>query len=711
MSIFELLAEEDSTEEAKALKKEQDKKLFKRYHILLQEIESEFKDLAGVENEDDRKATYKKIGDIAYEITFKAFRDEKLKAFCKTYLGSSREYSKIKPYIDADVEIKSPIVYDLENCRILFDGGKFQAIMSEDFLIYANYCLKDEEDNTRWILELKRRTSSETIELSNKELSSAKDLKSILLAKKYSLVITEVQLSHLHNHLLKQLPKDAKKVTRYGYDKDSDSFVYANAVLYKEKLHRANINGIVSLGDIAISMPIFDQEKADKYWFRYIKPEKDSLNFQKWFYHFCLAHTIDVGIPVVCHYIFSLFRDIIVDMEGASPILFLKGPYGSGKSAIARNILTLFGIPPRDSNLNLANNVTKTALTRTLSQYSNFPLWVDEYKTGHPVEGALQAAYDNSGVVKAMQRGGDFNTGNQTETTEIRSSLLMTTNYFPDNEPFFSRVLYINVYKQKRSEEQKVNFEIIHRYEEVGLSHLTGVLQKHREIIRKEFKKEFNKIKKILTKGINIDNVSDRLIINQAIIIAPFIIVNRAEQFAVGILPKDNFENYIFNMAIKQIENQHHAMGDNSSLRIYFEIMYRLKCDGKLFFNKEYKFKLDKDTGEECLVLRVGGTYSKFKDYYQRTYHQPAPDKKSIEDEMAKFLGKEGQNIYSQDTLMPFNPRGGDDFETKKPKLVGQKDCVRFPYWKIYDTYNVNFHDSEIDNSRLEDIWSESSKT
>src|SRR6185436_15004921 len=100
-----------------------------------------------------------------------------------------------------------------------------------------------------------------------------------------------------------------------------------------------NENGIVELGEKAVSMPIFDKDKADKWWFRFINKGKDGINFNQWFAHFSLAYGFKIAVPVAAHYLFSIFRDIAVDQIGYSPILFLKGPAGTGKGTIARLML------------------------------------------------------------------------------------------------------------------------------------------------------------------------------------------------------------------------------------------------------------------------------------------------------------------------------------------------------------------------------------
>lgn len=664
-----------------------------RYKSELAQIESFFISLSTA-SEDERQYLLQSIADIAGTIWVTAFRDSACREYAKKYLGRKSEYDKyIKPLIPRDTdsrEDRNPIEYDIKRYKMKYIGEKGSSIIADDFLLYVRYCLVDEDENTRWILELKRKTESLTIEISNDDFSSVKKLKTILLSKKYSLIITESQMAQLHSYLLNQRPKDAKKIIRLGYDLDSESYIMSNGVYANGHFHQPNENGIIELDKAVISMPIFDKEKAERHWFRYVKPD-GSMTIQKWFYHFASAYDFELATQVFGFYLFSTFRDIIIQQKGSSPILFLKGVGSSGKSTIAKLILSLYGIPPKEGLINLKNNVTKPAINRIFSSISNATVWVDEYEANHHIESVLQASFDNAGLIKAKQRGGDYNTGLEVESPPLKCSSLVTTNNLPTHEPFFLRCLYLPVNKVNYSEEQRHHFHILRNYEDTGLSYITAEIQKHRGAMKKEFRKRYERFYDLIKKEVKNTNIPTRLIENQAIIMATFFIIDKQEHFTDGVFTNDTLETWLVIIASKQITNQFHTISDNSLLRIFFEILQRMYTEKRLLPEKEFTFWQDsRGSGEDHLVLRFGTIWGKFKYYWTNQYRTNPPDKKSVEDEIAKFLGEEDtKKIYTSNSFVPL--KESDDFDGQKKVKYPVKDSIRFPYKKLQDLYHVDF--------------------
>jgi len=673
----------------------------KKYAGLLVEIENAFIEMVGAD-EDSRAMFLINIADMSGQIWHTDYRDGALKELCKKYLGKKSEYDRlIKPMLrekqrNEGKNEKTTIYFDKENYKIIYYGGQSDSTIAEDFLIYIKYCLRDEFEDTRWVLELKRKTSSLTIEMSNDDFSSVKKIKTKLLSEKYSLMITESQLSQLHSFLLKQRIKDGKKIIRLGYDEDADAFIFSNGAYYQDKLHIANENGIIEIGDKAVSMPIFEKAKADKHWFRYIEPKESPMSLSDYYNYLSVAYDIDIATNVVAHYLFSVYRDIIVDYTKASPVLMLKGTPGSGKTSVARLVMALYGIPPNEGNVNLKSDPTPIGLGRTLSQYSNFPLWIDEYnptsKYATHIEGKIQASYDNMGAIKAKQRGGNFNTGLETEGPPIKSSVLMTTNFFPEAEHFFSRCIFVPLSNQKKTNQQLGAYNMLKPYEQTGLSYITAHLQKYRSLVKKEFSKEYYRIYNDLRRITSTQDVPDRAVVNQAVILAALFVIQSKEMVIYQNCTISELRERIYSVATKQIYGQVNAMSDASSLRIFWEIMQKTYNENKLILNKEYKF--DDSKTEPLLIIRFGLLYNaRFKHQYQQLYRTTAPDKSTIEDEIAKFLGVDGaKEIYKAKTFVPVRQDMNEFGEPLNSKKVPYPDAIVFPYERLQEKFYVDFN-------------------
>lgn len=706
MAFDQIFEYEDAQKEAQN-KKEQEKRMFKKYGGILKEIEDQLYLASSVESDDDREPYYKQAGELAYEISIKSYRDDQIKKLCKKILGSPKEYSRIKPYMDDPNEIRSPVKYDYENYRILFDYGNNTNIIAEDFLIYVKYILLDEQDNTRWIIEVKDRKGSETLEISNKEFASAKDLKSLFLGKKRSLIITDNQLSHLHNFLLKQGPKDGKKIVRLGYDPNSDAFIYSNGAFYDGKIHAPKENGIIELGKNIISMPIFDREKAKDHWFRYIEPPKDRVSLSDFFEYLATAYNMDVAVNVMSHYLFSIFRDIVVEYSRVSPILFLKGAPGSGKTSVARLITALFGPSPVEGIINLKADPTPIGLGRVLSQYSNIPLWVEEFnpssKYAESIMGKVQASYDNMSAIKAKQKNGDFNTGLETEGPPIKASVFMTSNFLPEAEHFFSRTIYVSLSNQKKTPEQdRAYYTYLRPIEDNGISYITSELQKYRSEVRKNFKSEYLRIFQDLKKMNRIEGTQDRQIINISVTYAVLMIIQKHTAVINYKGTNEELREALYSHALNQIRGQVNAMNNTNVLKVFFEILQKKYSEGKLLKDKEFRF--DESKSETLLLLRFGLLYSsKFKFEYQMMYKQTAPDKAAIENEIINFLGLTSvTDLYTSRRFEVLNSgKPYNDFgKGMSKKTTPYGDVIVFPYEALKERFFIDF-DRELSENNF----------
>jgi hypothetical protein len=646
------------------------------------------------ENDPTMMDIFGSLEDIFNKINDFNFCKKNALYYAKKYKCAPKVNNFIAYYNNESDGQKEGISINYDDFKMLSSFNNNTSELTDGFYFKINYRLEDEDENVRWVLQIFQRDTEEvlTIEVSNDDFSNVKNMKKLFLAKRLTLIITENQLSQLHAFLLKFNPKDAKKATRYGFDDTTGAYIFANGVVFNNTFYEPNENGIVDVNSRALAMPFFSEKKVKNHWFQYIT-ENQSFDLKHYMKYFAIAHGRSIAVPCISHYIFSIFRDVVIAKLGISPHLFLKGPAGSGKSSIARNILTLFGIPPREGNINLKSNVTGPAMNRIFTHYSNFPLWVDEYSTDHPIEGLIQAAYDNSGIIKAKGTNGNYNTGNQVETTPLTCSLMITTNFFPSasNEPLFSRLIYVPANNNNREAHQIQAYEILRNYETTGLSHITGYVVSFRDYFEKEFLTNYHAIFNRLKKIVDDRNINDRLIINQAVIIASYHIMNKKISFD---MPEDMTHDMMLDRAINtahmQIIKQHEQMKNNSPLRIYFEILQLMYTNRQLAFNKNYKFKMDEAAGE-LLILRFDNIWGYFKSHYRHIYKRSEPDQNTIKEEFVKLLElPSSENLFKHHTFESI--KNDNDFFEITTKAFSCKYCIELPYEMIQDRYGIDFN-------------------
>lgn len=661
---------------------------------VLKELEVLFKEAAKIKSNEARKDKYREIADKAMEIEDKTFQAKTLKRFCKQYLGSVKEYTKIREHFDEDIVYESPLIYDEGNCSIFYRGGGTPAVIAEGFLLYIKCSLRDENEETYWILELKRRNGEvETLEMNNKDFSSAKAIKEKLLSMRYSMSVTDGQLTHIHNYLLKQNPMMGRKIIRFGYDEVADCYLFSNGVIWKDKFIEPNDNGLIILDKMALSMPEFDKARSLNHWFRYVPQEDNGLKFTDWYAHFLNAHTAEIGAQVVCHYFFTIFRDIAFHSKKGAPVLFMIGPPSSGKTSMLRQIMSLFGIDSNTNKISLASGITGPAITRLFSKFTNAPLLIDEFSDGHDVEGDLQASWDGNGKTKSKIRNGSYE-GLDVDSIPTKSSAMVSSNWDTSNDALFTRTIWIPVMKNTdRDPKRTYSFELLEGYQDKGLSYFTAEFQKYRGVVKAGFDKEYNHIYKNLKLIVNDKEVLDRFFINQALVLTCFILVNRQAKFAMHNKSVDEFHTWLIQNAANQIKEQHKKRKGNSGLSEFFSYIQRAYTNFKLRKDFEYTFIKDRHEifADGLLAIKFPILYGQFADDYYRKFRKSPPDKKTLENEIATYLDIDVEKIYKQTLFYSNNTMDRNEQDRDAPNNKSSyKNAIRFPYANLVQDFGLD---------------------
>ena len=105
---------------------------------------------------------------------------------------------------------------------------------------------------------------------------------------------------------------------------------------------------------------------------------------------------------------------------GGHPGLWLYGKRGGGKTTVARWLMRIWGFKELQG-IRLDKTTTAVGMTRNLTQYSDIPLWFDEYRRNIPdidlKEAVLRGAFDRSSGSK----------GRMDSTTKTNTVRALTT--------------------------------------------------------------------------------------------------------------------------------------------------------------------------------------------------------------------------------------------------------------------------------------------
>jgi hypothetical protein len=317
----------------------------------------------------------------------------------------------------------------------------------------------------------------------------------------------------------------------------------------------------------------------------------------------------------------------MVKHKGSSPIMYLKGSAGTGKSSIIRSLTCLFGFQQEDINLKSKN--TEAALVKLMSQSANSLIWMDEYHNDFDHEGLLQAAYDNAGYHKTPD---SSKSNTETDSIDIHSALALTSNFIPSNDIFFSRCLLIQVENKEKTSQQKESYAKLKVMEALGLGIITVEILRHRSLILENYTSAFKQLSGGIEEHFKHETIAERLISNMVQTMTCAYILQCHGLIAVcESTEQEDILNDFVDMGVLYMKRQLQIQEEASILSEFFGIVQMLYEDFKL--HEGVHFRFDKD----LLYLRWSSIYPIYKQRYRSVYHKESPDKDSILQEILKL--------------------------------------------------------------------------
>lgn len=505
---------------------------------------------------------------------------------------------------------------------IIIEGARGEYPVT-DYNIRIQYKIHNQDtEETQWILGIKKEGKEEqSVVIENRDFCSAKRFHEYLIQHDYIWMGTDNDLKKVQLELI-QRSKTAVKIPTLGFDQGSEVFFFSN-VAFNGKMLRPNEFGIVEHGEKCYFMPFSDEEKrgrAFKNARRFVFRERSDITFNEWHQLFTEAFEIEGFLPSL-FYISTVFADVVTNDQKFFPLMYLRGPAQSGKSSIARAITSMFGHEQDEISLKSPNTVK--SLQRLLAQMSNAVLWLDEYHNDlrPDVQGMLQSVYDRAGYEKAA-----MTMGNETVSNVIKSTLLLTSNYTPQDGIFFSRCILVQVDNKERSQTQKEAFEKLRHHQQHNLSCVTTELLQHRPLVTNRFRATqrmmFKRLRQLLP---DTNSVKDRTLNNMASIMAPGYILAQAGKIKIMELPGSSMLDTMMNIAVHYIKAQVEVTQQKSDLMIWFEFMQNFHDNGRLRNNYDYKFN-----GKGQISLRVQRVHPNFAKEYYQVYHKSPVDRMEI---------------------------------------------------------------------------------
>ena len=227
-----------------------------------------------------------------------------------------------------------------------------------------------------------------------------------------------------------------------------------------------------------------------------------------------------IGISSV---FFSLFRDLFVKTHAVSPLLFLSGEKGSGKSKYAESLASLFTYKQPAFDL---NGSTLVAFSRRIGRTRNAITLLEEFHDNIDLKilQSIKGSYDNRGRELGMATG-----DNRTKVAKVNCFLVMLSQYlssWDDNAITSRSVIQHFIKPQENFTQQEINeYNLLKSWEEEGLTSLVLDIVEHREEVEKGYVKTYADIINRFKKDLKAHDYQERMLQNYVVIMTPITIL------------------------------------------------------------------------------------------------------------------------------------------------------------------------------------------
>lgn len=344
--------------------------------------------------------------------------------------------------------------------------------------------------------------------------------------------------------------------------------------------------GIIPFGDKRYFIPACSKMFEDKdemfvneKKFVYVDPVA-GFDFTQWarLVYKTYGHKSSIAI---LFYLGSLFRDIIMKQLQRFPILNLFGPPGAGKGQMAETLMSMYGI--KQDQIMLGGASTVVGFMRKFAQLNNGIVWLDEYKNNLPIKfiESFKNIYDGKGYERGKMSN-DFTT----ESTPINSSCILSGQEIPTVEPaLFMRCVMLAFEEGKFTAEQRQSFTTLkNEYENSGLSFITADIIRHRALVQKNFKDNYQVIFKQTIRDVANVEVDDRMIMNISIFLTIMHIFKDVLQFPFTYSEAKNF-------MIDNLLQQHSILAGNNEIAKFWQVVESLFHNNLIFEGKDFMFE------------------------------------------------------------------------------------------------------------------------
>ena len=409
----------------------------------------------------------------------------------------------------------------------------------------------------------------------------------------------------------------------------------------------------------------------------------------------------------LCFYVATLFRDIVISKSRSFPLLNAFGPKGCGKTEFAATLMNFFYKYETKYEPLSITNASMPALSDYVGGVSDALVHIDEYKnsiTQNKVEW-LKDLWNGIGRTKM-----NMDKDKKLVQAKVDSGIILTGQEMPTADiALFSRLIYLTFDKGEHTREEKQNFEELERFRQIGATHITLQLLKHREQFKSYFGNAWKKASNDVESRLENESILDRIMTNWKVPVAAYLAIRDYIEFPF------RYEE-LLDVVVRGIKTQNAMCNTTDEVAGFWNIINAAVQMGELKKDQDFKIKTvgclttNKMKFENwvmpksILMIRKDITMAVYRKLGRQMDENLLP-KESLLHYLqigADFLG----STKNPERFIKFNPGGVPETVEKldaggvvvgRQKLYYKDRPLCFDYTMVSNRYGINL-DTETDS-------------
>lgn len=431
-------------------------------------------------------------------------------------------------------------------------------------------------------------TQPRLIELNMEEITSSSSLRKRLFGMgDYIWMAKDEQLIKLLGYL-GRVTETADPIKQLGWQREG-FYAFCNGAIDQGSWFPIDDMGILRLSAGKFYLPAMSKLNIDSREL-YVNEKKfrhekmtDSPTSQSDFFAKVVQVFGDNGKVGLCFYIATLFRDIVIQKSRSFPLLNAFGPKGCGKTEFAATLMNFFYKYETKYEPLSITNASMPALSDYVGSVNDALVHIDEY----------QNAIDNRKVqwLKDLWNGIGRTKMNMEKDkklvqAKVDSGIILTGQEMPTADiALFTRIIYLTFDKGEHTREEKLHFAELERFRQIGATHITIQLLKHREQFQAAFGMSWKKASEDLESALENDNILDRIMTNWTVLVASYLAIRDYIEFPYTY-------DELLSVIVADIKRQNSMCNSTDEVAGFWNIINAAVQMGELRKDQDFKIKL-----------------------------------------------------------------------------------------------------------------------